>query len=178
LLTAWDDALFKMDHAFRPLMRDLVQDLAIQTEAIRLLAFLGLPEDLEWIAEQMPAPKKKMPDDLWAQHVAAAMLEPRTERQWSFLKPPSRLHSAPRAAPQVSGAPQGESVPLIADDDRYHERQNSLAKTAMPAKLAAVEDHYDYDEYFRTRRNEGICRNTDERRRICLGQRVCACPHP
>jgi hypothetical protein len=79
-------AVFKMDRAFRPVIRELVHDPAFQTEAIRLLAFIGLPEDLQWIAEQMPTPTKRFPDDLWAHDVAAAMLEPLTERQWSFLK--------------------------------------------------------------------------------------------
>ncbi len=79
-------ALFKLDHTFRPVLRDLVHDPAIQTEAIRLLAFLGLPEDLAWITEQMPTPKKKILDDLWASELVAAMLEPGTEREWSFLK--------------------------------------------------------------------------------------------
>jgi hypothetical protein len=79
-------ALFKRDHAFRPVIRDLVHDPAFQTEAIRLLAFLGLPEDLQWIAEQMPTPTKRILDDLWAHDVAATMLEPLIERQWSFLK--------------------------------------------------------------------------------------------
>lgn len=79
-------ALFKMDRAFRPVIRELVHDPAFQTEAVRMLAFLGLPEDLQWVVEQMPTPTKRIPDDLWAQDVAAAMLEPLIERQWSFLK--------------------------------------------------------------------------------------------
>ena len=47
-------ALFKMDHTFRPVLRDLVHDPAVQTEAIRLLAFLGLPDELQKIYAHMP----------------------------------------------------------------------------------------------------------------------------
>jgi len=78
--------LFKMDHAFRPVLRDLVRDARFQTEAIRLLAIIGEPEDLQWIAQHTRAPRKKWLEDSWAYDVVSAMLEPTTEMQWAFLK--------------------------------------------------------------------------------------------
>ncbi len=80
-------ALFKMDHAFRPVLRELALDPAFQTEGDSPAGDSRFTrKDLQWLTEEMPTPTKKMLDDLWADDVAAAILEPLTERQWSFLK--------------------------------------------------------------------------------------------
>ncbi len=83
---ARDRALFKMDHAFRSPLRDLVTDAMVGTEATRVLAFVGVPEDLRWLAEHLPATRKTWVENWWAYDLVSAMLEPATEMQWSFLK--------------------------------------------------------------------------------------------
>ncbi len=78
--------IFEMEHVFRPALRDLVNDPQVGRDAISLLAFIGLPEDITSILERDPAPPNVGSDDRWASVLVGAMLEPRSEKEWAFLK--------------------------------------------------------------------------------------------
>jgi len=78
--------IFEMEHVFRPALRELVNDPHVGRDAISLLAFIGLPEDITWTVEHNPAFTNAGSDDRWASVLVGAMLEPRSEKEWAFLK--------------------------------------------------------------------------------------------
>ena len=77
---------FANDELFRPPLRRLLDNPKVAPHAFSILAFIGVPEDVRLIVEKAPAPKKELFQDRWAYGVAAALLAPTTEKEWSFLR--------------------------------------------------------------------------------------------
>jgi hypothetical protein len=71
---------------FRPALRRLVEDPKVAKQAIQLLAFIGVPDDLRWVVRHAPSPKRELFEDRWAYGVVSALVEPSTEQEWSFLR--------------------------------------------------------------------------------------------
>ena len=78
--------VFFNERLFRPALRGLVEDGRVAKQAIGLLAFIGAPDDLRWIVQHAPSPKRKLFEDRWAYGVVSALVEPGTEKEWSFLR--------------------------------------------------------------------------------------------
>ena len=81
-----DQLVFVQERRFRPALRKLVPDAKVGMVAIRLLAGIGIPEDVRLIVDHAPAPKRIIFEDRWAYPVACALLEPATEKEWAFLR--------------------------------------------------------------------------------------------
>jgi hypothetical protein len=67
-------------------LRALVVDPKVGTAAGKLLAFIGVPEDIQVFIDHAPPPKRKLFEDRWAYGVVCALLEPATEKEWAFLR--------------------------------------------------------------------------------------------
>jgi len=78
--------VFLNERQFRPALRSLVEDRRVSKQAIGLLAFIGVPADLRWIVQHAPSPKRKLFEDRWAYAVVSGLVEPGTEKEWSFLR--------------------------------------------------------------------------------------------
>jgi hypothetical protein len=81
-----DELVFVQEHKFRPALRALVGDPKVGIAAGKLLAFIGVPEDVRLFLDHAPTPKRELFEDRWAYSVACALLEPATEKEWTFLR--------------------------------------------------------------------------------------------
>ncbi len=81
-----EELVFFHGREFRPVLRQLVEDSKPGKTACSLLAFIGMPEDIRFIIQNAPAPKRKLYDDRWAYEVVCALLQPETQAEWDFLK--------------------------------------------------------------------------------------------
>jgi hypothetical protein len=80
-----EELVFAHEHTLRPALRALVRDPRVGTKAGGELAFIGVPDDIRLFLEYVPSPKTNPSDNGWAYDVAAALLEPATAREWTFL---------------------------------------------------------------------------------------------
>lgn len=80
------ELMFFHERACRPALRALIQDARVGEEIAKLLAFIGVPEDLRLVIQHARPPKRKLFEDRWAYYVATALLEPTTEGEWEFLR--------------------------------------------------------------------------------------------
>jgi hypothetical protein len=78
--------LLRDESLYRPALRRLVLDPKVKFQAIGILADIGVPEDLQWIARHAPKPARHGFDNRWAYEVVTAMLEPSTDAEWALLK--------------------------------------------------------------------------------------------
>jgi len=81
-----NELVFVQEHRFRPALRALVPDAKVGTDACQLLAFIGVPEDVRFVVDNVPSPKGELFDNRWAYGVVCALLEPSTEKEWAFLR--------------------------------------------------------------------------------------------
>ena len=81
-----DELVFVQEHRFRSGLRALVSNPKVGTAAGQILAFIGVPDDLLLFLDHVPAPKRELFEDRWAYGVVCALLEPATEREWTFLR--------------------------------------------------------------------------------------------
>lgn len=80
----WElESFFYNEQRLRPALRTLLHDAEFAETAIKTLAFFGDPEDLRLIFRAKPPVGK---DNRWAYGVACALVEPRTESEWEFLR--------------------------------------------------------------------------------------------
>lgn len=80
------ELVFFQERSFRPALRALIQDARVGEESAKLLAFIGVPEDLRLVIQHARPPKRKLFEDRWAYYVVTALLEPTTEAEWEFLR--------------------------------------------------------------------------------------------
>ena len=81
-----DELVFVQEHRLRLALRALVGDPKVGTAAGQLLAFIGVPDDVRLFIAHAPPPKRELFEDRWAYGVACALLEPATEKEWTFLR--------------------------------------------------------------------------------------------
>jgi hypothetical protein len=81
-----DALVFVQEHEFRPGLRALAGDPKVGTAAGQLLAFIGVPDDVRLFLDYAPLPKKELFENRWAYGIASALLEPATEKEWTFLR--------------------------------------------------------------------------------------------
>jgi hypothetical protein len=81
-----DELVFVQENKFRPALRALVGDRKVGTRAGQLLAFIAVPDDVRLFLDHAPPPKRKLIEDRWAYDIACALLEPTTEKEWTFLR--------------------------------------------------------------------------------------------
>ena len=81
-----DELVFVQERKFRPALRALAGDPKVGTAAGQLLAFIGVPDDIRLVLDYAPPPKRELFEDRWAYGVACALLEPATEKEWTFLR--------------------------------------------------------------------------------------------
>lgn len=81
-----DELVFVQEYKFRPALRALVGDPKVGTAAGQLLAFVGVPEDTRLFLDHAPSPKRELFQDRWAYSIACVLLEPTTEKEWTFLR--------------------------------------------------------------------------------------------
>jgi hypothetical protein len=89
--TAWGDrdtqnAIFYYEDRLRPSIRSRLREGATRNGAQELLAFIGDPSDLRLIVQVAATSKQGSIDNRWAYGVSAALLEPRSEQEWAFLR--------------------------------------------------------------------------------------------
>jgi hypothetical protein len=81
-----DELVFVQESKFRSRLRALVGDPKVGTAAGPLLAFIGVPDDVRLFLGHAPPPKRELFEDRWAYGIVCALLEPTTEREWTFLR--------------------------------------------------------------------------------------------
>lgn len=81
-----DQVVFVREQKLRFGLRALVGDPKVGTAAGRLLALIGVPDDVRLFLDHAPPPKRELFEDRWACAIACALLEPATEREWNFLR--------------------------------------------------------------------------------------------
>jgi len=81
-----NELVFVQEHRLRLALRALVGDSKVGTAAGQLLAFIGVPDDVRLFLDHIPPPKRELFEDRWAYGVACALLEPATEKEWTFLR--------------------------------------------------------------------------------------------
>lgn len=80
------ELVFFHEQQLRPVLKALVQDPKVGTAAAQLLAYIGVPEDIRLVVRHAPAPKRCGFEDRWAYYVVCALLDPKTEEEWVFLR--------------------------------------------------------------------------------------------
>ncbi|MEQ1843648.1 MAG: hypothetical protein ABL994_24850, partial [Verrucomicrobiales bacterium] len=80
------ELVFIHEASLRPGLRALVSDPDLGILAGKLLAFIGVPEDIRFFLNQAPPPRVAGMENRWAYFVATALLEPSTEPEWAFLR--------------------------------------------------------------------------------------------
>lgn len=81
-----EELVFRREDRFRPALRTLVEDPKVGIAAGQLLAFIGEPDDVRLFVDYAPKPKKELFKDRWAYSVVCALLEPSTEKEWTFVR--------------------------------------------------------------------------------------------
>ena len=85
VLRRWD-SIFYHEGQFRPLIRAFLRDDKARENAQEVLALIGDPDDLRLVVRLAPHFKGGPFSNRWAYRVATALLEPRTEYEWAFLR--------------------------------------------------------------------------------------------
>ena len=80
------ELVFVKESKLRLSLRFFLNDPLIGAQAGGLLAFIGQPDDYGVIVQNAPSPNGDPVVNRWAYNIAAALLEPSGERQWSFLE--------------------------------------------------------------------------------------------
>jgi hypothetical protein len=80
------DTVFYYEARLRDPLRALISDPKVGESAVRLLALIGVSEDLELIVQLPPPAREGLPQNRWAYYVACALLEPSSEEEWAFLR--------------------------------------------------------------------------------------------
>ncbi len=83
---ALNELIFAEEGAARPVLRWLLDDPQVGPQAGELLAFIGYPEDARLLIQYAPEPNGEPAVNRWTYAVASALLQPSSEREWSFLK--------------------------------------------------------------------------------------------
>lgn len=81
-----EDFIFVHEKELRPALRSLVGDSVVGIKVIQRLTLIGEPEDLILILDNAPKPNESSPGNRWAYHVVTSLLDPSTEKEWSFLE--------------------------------------------------------------------------------------------
>ena len=81
-----NELMFTQESMARPTLRWLLGDPEVGPQAGELLAFAGFPEDVRLLVQYAPEPNGEPAVNRWTYAVASALLEPSSEREWSFLK--------------------------------------------------------------------------------------------
>jgi hypothetical protein len=81
-----NELIFAEENAARPVLRWLLDDPQTGPQAGELLAFIGYPEDVRLLIQYAPEPNGEPAVNRWTYAVASALLQPSSEREWSFLK--------------------------------------------------------------------------------------------
>ena len=81
-----NELIFAEDNAARPVLRWLLDDPQAGPQAGELLAFIGYPEDVGLLIKYAPEPNGAPAVNRWTYAVASALLQPSSDREWSFLK--------------------------------------------------------------------------------------------
>jgi len=81
-----NELMFAQESVARPALRWLLGDPQVGPQAGELLAFIGYPEDVRLLVQYAPEPNGEPAVNRWTYAVASALLEPSSEREWSFLK--------------------------------------------------------------------------------------------
>lgn len=80
------DSVFYFEERTRPLLRRFLRDGRLFKAAAEALALIGDPDDLRLIIRIAPRPRPDPFENRWAYQVASALLEPRSEKDWAFLR--------------------------------------------------------------------------------------------
>jgi hypothetical protein len=81
------DTVFYHERRLRPSIRALLRDSKCAAGARETLALIGEPDDLELVVRPAPPPHPPLRfENRWAYGVVSALLEPRSESEWSFLR--------------------------------------------------------------------------------------------
>jgi hypothetical protein len=81
-----NEQIFAEENVARPVLRWLLDDPQAGPQAGELLAFIGYPEDVRLLIQYAPEPNGEPSVNRWTYAVASALLQPSSEREWSFLK--------------------------------------------------------------------------------------------
>jgi hypothetical protein len=81
-----NELMFAQESVARPALRWLLGDAQVGAQAGVLLAFIGNPEDVRLLVQYAPEPNGEPAVNRWTYAVASALLQPSSEREWSFLK--------------------------------------------------------------------------------------------
>lgn len=80
------DSVFYYEARLRDPLRALLSDPKVGESALRLLALIGVSEDLELIVQVGLPPREGFFKNRWAYQVVCALLEPGSEEDWAFLR--------------------------------------------------------------------------------------------
>ncbi len=78
--------VFHYADELRPALIGLLPDPEVGGTAARFLALIGEPEDLRVILRSPPQTKKGPVFNGWAAQVSAALFDPTSDEEWSFLE--------------------------------------------------------------------------------------------
>jgi hypothetical protein len=79
-------AIFYYEAQLRPSIRSLLSDTKTRAGAQEMLALIGDSEDVRLLIDLAPAPRRRPLSDHWAYWVVTALLTPRSEPEWTFLR--------------------------------------------------------------------------------------------
>ncbi|MGD0014823.1 MAG: hypothetical protein ABSD56_10425 [Bryobacteraceae bacterium] len=80
------ELVFFYERRLRPALRSLAEDPHVGGMARALLAFIGVPADLQWLVRHAPPLSREPFGNRWAYGIATALLEPSDDEQWAFLR--------------------------------------------------------------------------------------------
>lgn len=80
------DSIFYHEGRLRPSIRGCLRDGKARGGAQAILALIGEPEDVAAVIRQAPPPAPVPGSNRWAYGVVSALLDPRSEREWAFLR--------------------------------------------------------------------------------------------
>jgi hypothetical protein len=81
-----NELVFAQASRARPALRWLLDDPQVGPQAGELLAFIGYPDDVRLLIQFAPEPDGEPAVNRWTYAVTSALLQPSSEREWSFLK--------------------------------------------------------------------------------------------
>ncbi len=80
------DSVFYYEARLRPALRTLAREPEVTTPARQLLSLIAVSEDLHLIMQLAPPPDSLSFPDRWRYGVAATLVSPDSEDEWSFLR--------------------------------------------------------------------------------------------
>jgi hypothetical protein len=81
-----NELIFVKSNRLRPALRSLVDDSWVGLKAGELLAFMGVPDDMRYLVQNAPSPRRDPAANRWAYRVVSSLIEPPSEREWAYLK--------------------------------------------------------------------------------------------